>query len=47
MPLFDAITPDMEIAFEGEFGGGDGEGGGPRRGFNAAKDMTRPSYDVS
>jgi hypothetical protein len=47
MPLFVAITPDMEICFEGEFGGGSGEGGGPRRGFNAAKDMTRPSYDVS
>ena len=47
MPLFVAITPDMEITFEGEFGGGDGEGGGPRRGFNTAKDMTRPSFDVS
>ncbi len=47
MPLFVAITEDMEIAFEGEFGGGGDEGGGPRRGFNAAKDMTRPSYDIS
>jgi hypothetical protein len=26
-------TPDMDIAFGGEFGGGDGEGGGPRRAF--------------
>ena len=47
MPLFVAITEDTEIAFEGEGGSGDGEGGGPRRGFNTAKDMTRPSYDVS
>jgi len=47
MPLFVAITPNMEISFEGEFGGGSGEGGGPRRAFNTAKDMTRPSYDVS
>ncbi len=48
MPLFVAITPDMDIAFEGEFdGGGSGEGGGPRRAFNAAKDITHPSYDVS
>lgn len=47
MPLFVAITPDMEISFDGEFGGGSGEGGGPRRTFNTAKDMTRPSYDVS
>jgi hypothetical protein len=37
----------MDIIFEGEIGGGDGEGGGPRRGFNTAKDMTRPSYDIS
>jgi hypothetical protein len=32
MPLFVAITPEMDIAFEGEVGGGSGEGGGPRRG---------------
>ena len=31
MPLFVAITPEMDIAFEGEVGGGSGEGGGPRR----------------
>ena len=47
MPLFVAITEDMDIAFEGEGGSGDGEGGGPRRGFDAAKDITRPSFDVS
>jgi hypothetical protein len=46
MPLFIAITEDMDIAFEGE-GGGSGEGGGPRRGFNAGKDITRPSCDIS
>jgi hypothetical protein len=33
MPLFVAITPEMDIAFEGEVGGGSGEGCGPRRGF--------------
>jgi hypothetical protein len=47
MPLFVAITPDMEISFEGEFGGGSGEGGGPRREFKTNKDATRPFYDVS
>jgi hypothetical protein len=47
MPLFVAITEDMDIAFEGEGGGERGEGGGPRRGFHEAKDITRPSYDVS
>jgi hypothetical protein len=47
MPLFVAITEDMEISFEGEGGSGDGDGGGPRRGFKAAKEVTRPSYDVS
>jgi hypothetical protein len=47
MPLFVAITPEMDIAFEGEVGGGSGEGGGPRREFKDAKDVTYPSYDVS
>jgi hypothetical protein len=47
MPLFVAITADMELAFEGEGGSEGGEGGGPRRGFNTAKDITRPSFDVS
>ena len=47
MPLFVAITPEMDIAFEGEFGSGSGEGVGPRRGFDSAKDITRPSYDIS
>jgi hypothetical protein len=45
MPLFVAITPEMDIAFEGE-GGGNGEGGGTRRGFNVTKDITRPSYNI-
>jgi hypothetical protein len=44
--LFVAITPDMDIAFDGE-GGGSGEGGGPRRAFKDAKDISHPSYDVS
>jgi hypothetical protein len=47
MPLFVAITEDMDTAFEGEVGGGDGGGGGPRRKFKTNKDATRPSYDVS
>jgi hypothetical protein len=47
MPLFVAITPEMDIAFEGAVGGGSGEGGGPRRAFKDAKDVTYPSYDVS
>ena len=45
MPLFVAITEDMKIEFEGE--SGDAGGGGPRRGFKANKDVTRPSYDIS
>jgi hypothetical protein len=47
MPLFVAITSDMEITFEGEGESGDDGGGGPRRAFNAAKGITHPSYDVS
>jgi hypothetical protein len=46
MPLFVAITADVDVAFEGESGGGDGEGG-PRRVFKDAKDVTYPSHDVS
>jgi hypothetical protein len=45
MPLFVAITEDMEVAFEGE-GEGDGGSGGPRRGFATNKDITCPSLDV-
>ena len=45
MPLFVAITDDMNVTFEGE--GGDGGGGGPRREFKTNKDTTRPSYNVS
>jgi hypothetical protein len=47
MPLFVAITEDMDIAFAGECGADGGESGGPRRSFNTAKVITRPSYDVS
>ena len=46
MPLFVAITDDMEIVFEG-LGGDDGEGGGPKRGFKAAAKATQPAPDVS
>lgn len=42
IPLFVAITADMDIAFAGECGGNGGEGGGPRRGLNAAKGITAP-----
>ena len=45
MPLFVAITDEMNITFEGE--GGDSGGGGPRREFSSNKDVTRPSFDVS
>lgn len=44
MPLFVAITPGMDVDFDGEQGGGDGGGGGPRREFDTAKDITHPSY---
>jgi hypothetical protein len=44
MLLFVAITEDMNIVFESQFGG---EGGGPRCEFKTNKDATRPSYDVS
>ena len=49
MPLFVAITSDMEVTFEGEgeSESSDGAGGGPRRAFKDAKDVTYPSYDVS
>ena len=46
-PLFVAITSEMDIAFEGEVSGGSGEGGSPRRAFRDARDVTRPSRDVS
>ena len=47
MPLFVAITEDMNVQFEGESGEGDSGGGGPRRDFSTTKDITRPSFDVS
>ena len=47
MPLFVAITEDMEIEFEGVFGGDGGEGGGPERQFRETKDITRPSFDAT
>jgi hypothetical protein len=48
MPLFVAITEEMEVLFVGETNGGDSEGGGgPRRGFNSAKNITSPTPDVA
>jgi hypothetical protein len=47
MPLWVAITDDMKIVFDGETGGVDGEGGGPKRGFKAASKATQPAPDVS
>jgi hypothetical protein len=47
MPLFVAITPDMDIAFEGEVGGGSDEGGGALRAFKDAKDVAYPSRNLS
>jgi hypothetical protein len=44
MPLFVAITEDMEIVFDGEAGGSSG-GGGPKRGFQEAKQATRSACE--
>ncbi len=45
MPLFVAITPKMDVTFEGEQGDGSDGGGGPKREFREARDITQPSYD--
>jgi hypothetical protein len=45
MPLFVAITPGMEVKFDEQYGGSGG--GGPRREFDAAKDITYPAYNLS
>src|SRR2546430_526901 len=45
MPLFVAITNEMNVTFDGE--GGEGGVGGPRRGFKTNNDATRPSYGVA
>jgi hypothetical protein len=48
MPLWVAITDDMDIVFQNMTGGGDdGDGGGPERGFKAAAKATQPAPDVS
>lgn len=47
MPLFVAITEDMNVVFAGEEGDSGGEGGGPRRGFKAAKEQTMPKPEVA
>jgi len=47
MPLLVAITDDMDIVFENMTSDGGGDGGGPKRGFNAAKQATKPAPDVS
>lgn len=47
MPLFVAITEDIDVMFEGESDEGGGGGGGPRRGFKAAKTATTSAPDVS
>jgi hypothetical protein len=46
MPLFVAITEDMNIVFEGETED-DGEGGGPKRSFKTAAKVTQPTPKVS
>jgi hypothetical protein len=46
MPLFVAITKDMNIVFHGEGSDDGGEGGGPSRGFKTAANITRPTPDV-
>jgi hypothetical protein len=45
MPLFVAITPGMDVQFDGEQG--DAGGGGPRREFGSAKDITQPGCQPS
>jgi hypothetical protein len=47
MPLFVAITPGMDVEFEGEGIFGGGAGGGPERQFEAAKATTQPSPKVA
>jgi hypothetical protein len=44
MPLFVAITPNMELSFPGERGSSDGAGGpkNPREAFQASKTVTTP-----
>lgn len=44
VPLFVAITPGMDVAFDEEQGG---QGGGPRRAFDANKDITRRTLHPS
>lgn len=44
MPLFVAITPGMDIVFEGESGDGE-EGGGPKREFRENTEITRRAFD--
>jgi hypothetical protein len=46
MPLFVAITPGMEVEFDGEQSGGDDEGG-PRREFRENAEVTRPALRPS
>jgi hypothetical protein len=45
MPPFVAITPGMQVTFEGEQGGEGG--GGPQREFRDATEITQPSFDPS
>ncbi|MGA2843218.1 MAG: hypothetical protein ABSG18_24320 [Steroidobacteraceae bacterium] len=44
MPLFVAITPGMKVEFEDERAGSGG-GGGPKRKFREAREITQPGYD--
>jgi hypothetical protein len=46
MPLFVAITEDMQIIIAGEEAGDSSEGGGPKRGFKQAAKATQPTPDV-
>ncbi|MGD1035929.1 MAG: hypothetical protein ABR878_01800 [Roseiarcus sp.] len=45
MPLFVAITPGMKIVFEDEREGSDG--GGPKREFRDAREITQPTYGLA
>ena len=46
MPLFVAITPGMQVEFDDEVSGSGG-GGGPKREFRDAREITQPTYDLA
>jgi hypothetical protein len=47
MPLFVAITPGMQIEFDGERSGGSGGDGGPLREFRENAELTQHDFGPS